>query len=190
MMLTTVTPPPADADLRRLLFAQVLRHESQPAAHHVAVHENLFHHAAYQIDGNCEADALGSSVGSIEHGRIDADQIAMRIDERAAGVAEIDGGVGLDEVLECRQTQLAASRRAHDSLSHRLAQAVGISDGQHDIADPQGIGAAERHDRQLADLEVAEWPGPCRGLARRSVASAMRPSASCTRIESAPAMTC
>ncbi len=52
----------ADAELRRLLLRQILRHESQPAAHDVAVREDLFHDAAHEIDGNGEADAFGSAV--------------------------------------------------------------------------------------------------------------------------------
>ena len=144
------------ADLCRLLFAQVLRHESQPAAHHVAVHENLFHHTAHQIDGNCKADTLRSAIGSIEHSRIDADQIAMRIDECAAGVAEIDGRIGLNKIFKRRQAQLTAAGCADDTLSHGLAHAIGVADGEHDIADPQGIGSTQRHDGQVADLEIED----------------------------------
>ena len=34
-----------------------------------------------------------------EDAGVDADQLAAAVDQRAAGVAGIDGGVGLDEVL-------------------------------------------------------------------------------------------
>ena len=168
---------------------QILRHESEPAAHHVAVRQDLLHHAAHQIDRNREADALGPAVGAVQHRGVDADQIAVRIDQRAAGIAEIDGGIGLDEILEGREPELAAAGGAHDALRHGLAQTVGIADGEHDIAHPQRVGAAQRHDRQVADGQMqmarsvsGSWP--------TTVASAMRPSASCTRIESAPAITC
>ena len=44
---------------------------------------------------------FGNSGGALintqgEHGCIDADQLALRVDERAAGIAEIDGSVGLN----------------------------------------------------------------------------------------------
>ena len=76
-----------DAELRRLLVAQILRHESEPAAHHMAVRENLLRDAAHQVHGNRETDALGAGAavrGAIEDRRVDADQRAARVDERAA----------------------------------------------------------------------------------------------------------
>ena len=115
----------------------------KPAAHHVAMRQDLLHDAAHQIDGNREADAFGSSVGAVQHRGVDADQIAVRIDERAAGIAEIDGGIGLDEILESRQPELPAAGGADDALGDGLAQAVGIADREHDIAHPQGVGAAQ-----------------------------------------------
>ena len=148
-----MTPPRGDAELGRLLVGQILRHESQPAAYHVAVRQDLLHDAAHQIDGNGKADAFGSPVGAVQHGGIDADQIAVGVDERAAGIAEIDGGIGLDEILEGGEAKLAAAGGADDALRHGLAQAVGIADGQHDIAHPQRVGAAQRHDRQIADRQ-------------------------------------
>jgi hypothetical protein len=54
---------------------------------------------------------------------------------------EIDGRVGLDEILEGREPELAASGRAHDALRHRLAESVGVADGQHDVPDPQRVRA-------------------------------------------------
>ena len=41
--------------------------------------------------------------------RVDADQLAARVDQRAAGVALVDRRVGLDEVLEAAVAR-AASR--------------------------------------------------------------------------------
>ena len=52
----------------------------------------------------------GPAVGAVQHRGVDAHQIAVRIDERAAGVAEIDGGIGLNEILEGREPELAAAR--------------------------------------------------------------------------------
>ena len=46
-----------------------------------------------------EADALVAA-GAREDQRVDADQVAAGVDQRAARVAGIDRGVGLDEVAE------------------------------------------------------------------------------------------
>ena len=39
------------------------------------------------------------AIAGIEDGGVDADDLAVEVEERAARVALVDGGVGLDEVL-------------------------------------------------------------------------------------------
>ena len=51
------------------------------------------------VDGDGEADPLVAA-GVAGDGRVDADDLAAEVDQRAAAVAGIDGGVGLQEVLE------------------------------------------------------------------------------------------
>ena len=41
---------------------------------------------------------------------------------------------------------LVAGKRRDDAAGHRLADAEGIADRQHEIADLDRIGIAERHD--------------------------------------------
>ena len=118
-----------------------------------ALHD-LLHHAAHEIDGNRKSDAFGAAIGAVQHGGVDADQVAVRIDERAAGIAEIDGGIGLYEILEGCKPELLAPGGTHDALGDRLAQAVGIADREHDIADTQGVRAAQGHDGQIADAQM------------------------------------
>ena len=71
--------------------------------------EDLIHHAAHHVDRNREADAVGAE-RLRKHGRVDADQLSVGVDERAAGVAEIDRRVGLNEVLEIRDAEPTAAR--------------------------------------------------------------------------------
>jgi hypothetical protein len=118
--------------------------------------EDLLHDAPHEVDRYRKTDALRAAVGAIQYRCIDADQIAVCVDERAARIAEVDGGIGLNEILKCHDAELAAPRGADDALSHRLTQSVGIADGQRDVADPQGVGAPQRHDRQVADGEVQD----------------------------------
>ena len=49
-----------------------------------------------------EADALIAAALAEDAG-VDADQLAARVDQRAAGVARVDRGVGLDEVFVGRE---------------------------------------------------------------------------------------
>ena len=79
-----------------------------------------------------------------------------RVDERAAGIAEIDGGIGLDEILEIRDAEPAAAGGADDALRDRLAEAERIADRQHDIARAQLVRAAHRHDRRILDRHAQD----------------------------------
>ena len=127
-------------------------HDADPAAHHASLGEDLVHHAAHEVHRDRETDAFHAEILR-EHRGVDADQLAVGIDQRATGVAHVDGRVGLDEVLEGRDAELAAARRADDALRDRLRQADGIADGEHDVADAQPVGMPERHDRHVV-LEV------------------------------------
>src|SRR5438132_13187962 len=48
------------------------------------------------IDGDRDTDGLGC----LDDSRVDADDLAARVDERSAGVARIEGGVRLNHVLD------------------------------------------------------------------------------------------
>ena len=48
------------------------------------------------VDRDREADVLGI----VDDRRVDADDLAVGVDQRAAGVAGVDGGVGLDQAVE------------------------------------------------------------------------------------------
>ena len=79
------------------------------AARHFAVLHDLVHDVASQIGRDREADALVAAGFTGQDGGVDAHQVAARVDERAARVAAVDGGVGLDEVFKALD---AEARRA------------------------------------------------------------------------------
>src|SRR6201987_1969893 len=60
--------------------------------------EQLLHYAARHVHRDGEADA-DISAAAREDGGVDADQLAVQVDERKAVVALVDGGVGLEENL-------------------------------------------------------------------------------------------
>jgi len=54
---------------------------------------------ARDVDRNGKAHAK-IGVGRADEGGIDADEVALQVDERAARIPGIERGVGLDEILE------------------------------------------------------------------------------------------
>src|SRR5690606_29949968 len=102
------------------------RIHAEIAADHAAVIDELGHDAAHHVHGNREADAfrrIAVAQRRADHGRVDADELAASVHERAAGIAHVDGRVGLDEVFERREAELPATGRAHDAHRYGLAQA-------------------------------------------------------------------
>ena len=101
----------------------VLRHDAEVSAGHFAVLQDLVHDVAGQVHRNGEADALVAFRAVRDDGGVDADQFAAVVDQRAAGVAGIDGRVGLDEVFIVFDAQVGAAGGADDPHGHRLAHA-------------------------------------------------------------------
>src|SRR5690606_740518 len=74
----------------------VLRIEFHPqvGALHAAVGQQLVDDPLHQVAGNAETNPfVAAAVGG--DGGVDADDPALQVDQRAAAVAGIDGGVGL-----------------------------------------------------------------------------------------------
>jgi hypothetical protein len=135
------------------LFVHVFGNDADPAAHDAAVREDFLHHAAHQIHRNGDADALGAHLLT-EHRGVDAHELATRVDQRATGVADVDGRIGLDEAFVRRDAELRTARRADDAVRHRLREPERIADRQHRIADLQRVGTAELHHRQILECDL------------------------------------
>jgi hypothetical protein len=70
------------------------------------------------------------------HRGIDADDLAARRHQRAAGIAGIERGIGLDNVVDQpagARAQAAAERRDH-ARRHGGFEAERIADGDHELA--------------------------------------------------------
>ncbi len=107
------------------------------------------------IDGNGEADAHAAAGARIDR-RIDAHEPAPGVDQRAAGIAGVDGGVGLNEEPVVVDADVGARQRRDDALRHALADAEGIAERDDEIADLYRVGIAERDGRKRGvalDLE-------------------------------------
>ena len=85
--------------------------------------------------------------------RVDADHFAVEVEQRAAGIAAVDGGVGLDVVVIGTGVDVAVARR-DDAGGDGAAEAERIADRDHPFAEPQLVGIAELHrDQRLGRLE-------------------------------------
>ena len=99
-----------------------------------------------RVGGDRKADALRAH----DHRGVDADDLAARGDQRAARIAGIERGVGLDDVVDqaARSRAQRAAERRHDAGRHRRFEAERIADGDHELAALEQLGVAERRRRQ------------------------------------------
>ena len=87
----------------------VLDRHADPAAHDVAGLDEL----VLDVDGDVDRDRERQAhvaARLAEDLRVDADDFAARVEQRAAGVARVDGHVGLDEGHDCRWAVRGRSR--------------------------------------------------------------------------------
>ncbi|CRR61835.1 hypothetical protein PAERUG_P45_London_17_VIM_2_12_12_04800 [Pseudomonas aeruginosa] len=115
--------------------------------------DDRLHDLQGQLGRDGEADTLGAA-GLGEDRRVDADQVAGSVHQRAAGVAGVDRRVGLDEVFVGVQAELVASGGADDAHGHGLADAERVADGEADVAGANAVGAAEGHRRQVLKVDL------------------------------------
>ena len=131
---------------------------AQGAAAHLAGGVELAHHAAGQVggDGEAQADVAGHAALDVEAGGVDAHQLAAQVDQRAARVAGVDGGIGLDEVLVAHAGHVAAAHRRDDARGHGLAEAERIAKRHHEVADLERAAVGQRHRREVLGGDAHE----------------------------------
>ena len=103
----------------------------------------LIDHRERGLRRHREADADRAARRRDDRG-VDADHLAVEVEQRSARIAAIDGGVGLDVVVVGAGIDVAVARR-HDAGRHRAAEAERIADRDHPFAEPQLVGIAEAH---------------------------------------------
>src|SRR5580765_3348245 len=120
-------------------------------------------------DGEADADVagLGGAVGARDarDGAVDADHPALHVQERTAGVAGVDGSVGLDRVDE--RLSRGAPRghrpveRRDDPARHGALQTERCADGDQSVADRHLRGPADRQrlQRHAGDLDDRQVVG-------------------------------
>jgi len=109
------------------------------------------------VDGNGEANAR-ALIGAIgrDHG-VDADNFAVRVKQRTAGVAGVDGCIGLNGVFNgCTAFAADGADCGDDAGGHGAAEAEGIADGVDFLADIEAGGSGERDGLQIGRIDLEE----------------------------------
>ncbi len=131
--------------------------DAEEAAHDLPLLAKLRQDGLERVDRNGEPDVLGRP----EHRGVDADDLAVDVDQRPAGVAEVDRRVGLDVVLEAPRGRVRRQARA----------VLGGDDADRDgLVEVERI--ADRHD-PLADAEL-DPSRPSGSGVRRCLTSTLR----------------
>ena len=130
---------------------QPLNQHAEPAAHHFALVFQLVGDVFRHVDGDGESEAVEGAAAAVNL-RIDGDNFAFTIKERAAGIAGVDRRIGLDErhIIAARQV---AGDRADNALRRGVGEAEGRADGQHPVADLYLIRITEFGDGQVFTLD-------------------------------------
>ena len=132
------------------------------------------------IDRDREAESLTG-----QNGGVDADYVAVRVDERAAGVSGIERGVGLDDVVH-QSPRLRAQRaaeRADDARGYRVGEPVRIADRDDELARTQRGRIAKRGVREFRRVDAQHREIGVRIVADQRRGNS-RPSSSATAIRS------
>ena len=144
---------------RRLRKRCGLPRKPKIAAYHAPFAHEIGNDPLRRIDGYGKA----RRVGTRDDGRVHADNAAPAVEERTAGIAGVQRGVGLYDVLDQaagRRPQGPAQGADHTGRDRRL-QAEGIAHGNDKLPDAQGI--------QIAKLDWREAPAPAMHPDKRGI---------------------
>jgi hypothetical protein len=132
-----------------------LHRRADVAAHDATFVAQALHHVAREIRRNGEANALVSAT-SAENRRVDAQQAPLGIDQCAAGVAHVNGCIGLDKILVINDAHAAATNGADDPHGDRLPKAERIADRQHYVAGPRFLAVGKRNRGQIVLVDFQQ----------------------------------
>ena len=130
------------------VLGHVLDHHPEPTTHDLALGAQLLDDRLGEIRGNREADSHVAT-GFAEDRAVDADHLAVDVQQRAARIAGIDRGIRLNEVI-VRALADHAALGADDACRHGLLETEGIADRHHPIADTQVPRIPELQGRNLS----------------------------------------
>ena len=149
----------------RHLRVQILNADTEITSDDAATINKLRHHVVRKVHWNGESHTLVAAGAPRKNGGVDAHQFAAHVDQGAARVSGVDGGVRLDEVLVVLDPEVAASGRTDNAHRYCLSDAERITDRQDDIADFDVVRVTQRQ----------HWEITCRDLENGDVRLRIRP---------------
>ena len=103
------------------------------------------------ITRNGKANADAAAAWRQNRG-VDTNQLAVQVQQRAAGITSVNRGIGLDKVLQPFKVQTAATECGNNAGCGGLPEAKWITDGHGEIANAKFIGIGDRDLRQMAGV--------------------------------------
>ena len=137
---------PVEREPLRDLVGDALDPDPEPAAPGAAEFAKLVDHRLGEVRRDREPDA-DAAARRREDGGVDADQLALHIEKRSAGIAAVDRRVGLDEIVIGAGVDVAMMRR-NDARAHAAAEPERVPDRQHPVTDAGCVRIAELDRRQ------------------------------------------
>src|SRR5262245_23128766 len=145
---------PRQPESVRELLGDRLDDDAYPAARHLAGRAQLVGDVVGNVDRYREGQPHEAAGAAVDLG-IDADHFSPQIEQRSAGIAGIDGDVGLNErnVVLLRQRPPLGT---DDARRHGVLEAEGRADREHPFANLQPVRVAELDGRQSARVDLDE----------------------------------
>ncbi len=131
-----------------------LRHHAKIGTGYFSVLDDLIHHIARHTNRNGKTDPLVPFRTIRQNGGVDTDQFAALIDQGAARIAGVDGRIGLDEIFVVFNAEVGAALGADDAHGDGLADAEGVADGEHIVADLHLVGIADGDGVKVAGVDL------------------------------------
>ena len=110
-------------------------------------------HVVGHVDRDGERDAHVAAAAAVDL-RVDADDFAVEIEQRAAGVAGIHRDVGLDERHEAVFARHGAAGGADDARGDAVLERERRADGEHPLTRTQLRRIADAHHRQVLAFDL------------------------------------
>ena len=141
-------------------LVDILDDDAEPATAHLLAVTHLGNDLVCHVGGDGKAYALAGG----DDGGVDADDLTLHVDEGATGVAGVDGGIGLQEVVEGSGVDATACG-GQDACSDAVIEAEGVANGKDPFTDLQVVAVAEGEIGKLF-LDVDLQEGEIRLLVR------------------------
>src|SRR6185437_4483112 len=110
-----------------------------------ATYDAVFHQPGGDPVDGVHRDGERETLRLLDDGDVDADDLALRVDQRATGVARVDGGVGLDDVLDhlAAIARKGAMERADDADGDGALQADRAANRDDKLTHLEPVGVAQ-----------------------------------------------